>query len=279
MNTDPANSGNIEGVAASEDRKPLDMDMSTDMMKKHENVVFEDAVSGHADTRGSHIDPIRDHIMLQDAQLDNFFQRPIKIKEYSWAVNSALGVRFNPWTLFFENKRVINRLINYRLMRCTLKVKMVVNGNAFYYGRAIASYLPQTGEDELTTRRYGLKADLVGFSQRPHVYLDPTCCQGGELELPFFTPLNVLDITRSDWRTMGEIDIVSLNNLKHANGATDPITISVFAWAENLSLAVPTQAAPASLYHKHYSVVLRHQMNAKVSFLNLRPLLLRLPVH
>lgn len=245
--TDPAASGNQEGVAASEDRKPLDMDMSTDLMAKHENVSFEDANAGHADTRGAHVDPIRDHIMLQDATLDDFFSRPLKITEMQWTPGNSLGFRFNPWTLFFENSRVINRLVNYRLLRCTMKVKFVINGNSFYFGRALASYLPQHQEDEFTTRRYGSKTDLVGFTQRPHIYLNPTCCQGGELELPFFTPLNVLDITRSDWQTMGEIDVVSLNNLKHANGATDPITVSVFAWADNVRMAVPTQTAPTSL--------------------------------
>jgi hypothetical protein len=46
---------------------------------------------------------------------------------------------------------------------------------------------------------------------------------------------------------MGQIIIHGMQELKHANGGTDPITVSVFAWAEEVSLAVPTSVEPATL--------------------------------
>ena len=35
--------------------------------------------------------------------------------------------------------------------------------------------------------------------------------------------------------------------MKHANGGTDPITISVFAWAEDVHMSVLTQTDPSTL--------------------------------
>ena len=81
-------------------------------------------------------------------------------------------------------------------------------------------------------------------SQRPHVFLNPTQSQGGELELPFFYDRNCLDIPNRDWADMGELVIASLQDLQHANGSTAPISYSVFAWAENVTYSTPTRSVP-----------------------------------
>jgi hypothetical protein len=62
--------------------------------------------------------------------------------------------------------------------------------------------------------------------------------------LPFFWFANVLNICDEEWRNMGEVVIQSLQNLKHANGATDRVTVSVFAWAEDVTLSMPTSTNP-----------------------------------
>jgi hypothetical protein len=123
-------------------------------------------------------------------------------------------------------------------------LKVLVNGNSFYYGRALLSYNPYVTSDEITVNRTFVAQDLIQASQKPHLLLDPTSSQGGEMLLPFIWPENYLDITKAGWPdNMGEIDIHDFDVLQHANGGTDPITISVFCWAENLTLAVPTTNA------------------------------------
>lgn len=134
----------------------------------------------------STIDPTR---QIADGAIDGlgeFLSRPILIKSLSWADSTYLFEDFNPWSLFFDNKRNINRLNNYNLLRCKLCVKFVINGNGFYYGRAIASYNPLHDLDQVTLNRFGHAQDVIGCSQRPHVYINPTECQGGSMRLPFF---------------------------------------------------------------------------------------------
>lgn len=215
-----------------------------------QNVQFSDAHPGFVDERGwTNGDPLRDSTLMQDASLENFFSRPIKVTEIEWPVNggSPVSFTFDPWTLYFENKRVINRVTNYKLMKANLRVKFMLNGNTFYYGRLLVSYRPQPGLDITTKLRPGISADLVEASQRPHLYLNPTESQGGELFLPFFTPLNMIDVAGQGWEEMGNVTLSSLQTLKHANGATTPITISVFVWAENVDLAGLTQTDPGSI--------------------------------
>lgn len=175
-----------------------------------------------------------------DCSLQEFFSRPIKIQSFSWGTGTTLFEKFNPWKNFFENPRVINRITNYNLLRAKLCVKFVINGNGFHYGRALASYLPLFASDQLTVDRAFFVEDCVEASQRPHVYLDPTNSLGGTICCPFVWYYNALGVPTGDWDSMGEMIIHTLQDLKHANGASDSVTVSVFAWAEDVVLSTPT---------------------------------------
>jgi len=119
-------------------------------------------------------------------------------------------------------------------------VEVVINGNGFQYGRMLVSYLPFSALDYLSTMAALIRSDLVQASQMPHIFLDPTTSTGGEMKLPFFNYTNYCEIPTSEWSELGRLYFRTLNSLKHANGATDVVTISVFAWAENVSMSVLT---------------------------------------
>lgn len=182
-----------------------------------------------------------------DANLGNFFARPIKIRDFDWGVGTTMFEQFNPWSDFFSNQRVADRIAHFNLLKCKLKVKFILNGNGFHYGRLIATYLPIQASDNFTLSRAFFTQDIIQASQRPHLYLDPTLSQGGELMLPFFFRENAMNIPETDWNQNGEIRIHTLNTLRHANGANDTVTISVFAWAEDVELSMPTSSAPGFL--------------------------------
>nr|ULG00076.1 MAG: structural protein [Salisharnavirus sp.] len=207
---------------------------------KRENVKFSDQHSDFLmDFKGS-MDPTRSLQDSSDAELGNFFSRPIKIREFQWQQSTDISAVFDPWSLYFNNSRVLNRISNYNLLRCRLHMKILVNGNGFFYGRAIAAYLPYYDKDQASVQIVTDPKQLVSVSQRPHIYLDPTNSQGGEMILPFFWHKNNLSIPDAEWSQMGSINIASINPLKHANASTDTVTISVFAWAEDVSLSILT---------------------------------------
>jgi hypothetical protein len=182
-----------------------------------------------------------------DADLGNFFSRPIKL-DYAWGTGiSNFSQDFNPWTEFFENDRVINRISNFNNLRCKLHVKFLINGNGFHFGRLLVNYKPLHTSDDFYTDRAFSRLDNVAASQRPHIYLDPTTSSGGDMILPFFWPKNYLNIPSQDWRQMGEISIRTLQDLQHANGASDIARISVFIWAEDVTLSIPTSSEPGGL--------------------------------
>jgi hypothetical protein len=175
--------------------------------------------------------------------LSDFFARPLRIADFEWSTTDTSFLEsFNPWTLFFNNVRVINRINNYNLLRAKLHLRFLINGNGFHYGRLIVSYQPLHTVDSFTLNRAFFRQDIIGASQQPHIYMDPTTSLGGDMVLPFFWEKNALSIPDAEWQEMGIIDIRALTDLKHANGATDQVTITVMAWAEDVSLSIPTVA-------------------------------------
>lgn len=208
---------------------------------------FADQTEQWSYTVGSEPDPSFGQADTDLATLENFFGRPIKVREYTWTEGITLFQNFNPWTLFFENPRVLNRIANYNLLRAKLHMRIMINGNGFYYGRALASYNPLPDLDEMTQDRAYFIQDTVAASQRPKVFLDPTNSQGGDLVLPFFWYKNALNIPDNEWRQMGEVNIRQIQGLKHANGDPTPVSISIFCWAEEVQLSIPTQQDPTDL--------------------------------
>lgn len=216
--------------------------------KNTENVHFVDGDSPWTYEISASNDETTQLAGFTDANLGDFLCRPVKIQEYQWTPGgSRLFQVFNPWTDFFGNADVLDKINRYRNLRCNLRLKVLVNGNSFYYGRALLSYNPFLTRDQVTKNRAFFEQDLVQASQKPHLLLDPCASQGGEMLLPFIWPENYLDITTASWEDyMGQCTIHDFDILQHANGGTDPITVSIFCWAENVVLSVPTTSVAQS---------------------------------
>jgi hypothetical protein len=216
-------------------------------LSKHATMNFDDESMSHHYIVDSEYDNTRYLRDKNDANLDDIFKRPVRIATYPWSPSITLAATFNPWSLFLDNPRVANRLSNYKLMRGKLRVKAVINGNGFYYGRLLLAYNPLPGWDDLSTHSALIRTDLVQTTQLPHIYIDPTTSQGGEMTLPFFWYEDYVDISTADWTELGEMYVRVLNPLKHANGANTPLNVTIFAWMEDIEFSVPTATNQSTL--------------------------------
>jgi hypothetical protein len=210
-----------------------------------ETANYVDEVQGYVNSVDDAYDSVRTAATATDVSLATFLSRPVKINEFIWQINTPVTGLFYPWNLFFSNARVANRLSNFRLLQAKLHVKFVINGTPFHYGRLLASYYPMVGYDDSLTTTFN-DADLVLHTQRMHVLLNPSENEGGELVLPMFWWRNTMSTTGevgepTDFDKIGGILLQVMNPLLHANGGTDPVNVSVFAWAEDVRMDVPTQ--------------------------------------
>lgn len=174
--------------------------------------------------------------------MGEFLSRPIFIYNDTWTPGqgAAETATIDPWTLFLENKRVINRINNYRNLRGTLAVRIMMNGNSFYYGRLLLDYVPLAPFRSITGTDPTNAYNNVLASQRMHVYLDPSQSTTTEMRFPFFWPYDAVDITAAEWSSLGRLYVRQLAGLKHANGGTTPINYTIAAWMEDVDLGTPT---------------------------------------
>ena len=221
--------------------------MEGSTLSTEQNILFRDQNPSYVYGVDYVDDPTRGIQDTDDATLDNFFSRPLKISTQEWGTGTTLGYDFDPWELYFGNPRVINRMTNYNLMRAKLRLKIVINGNGFQYGRAMVGYLPMDSYDKMSIFASLIPHDLVQLSQCPHVFIDPTTSTGGELCLPYFNHFNNSSIPFGNYRNLGRIYVRTINALKHANGAGDKCTVSIFAWAEDVQLNVLTSVDAPTL--------------------------------
>jgi hypothetical protein len=178
-----------------------------------------------------------------DSDLGNFLCRPINVATYQWDVDSPLFETLNPWTAYLTNPFIRDKIANFELLRMNLHMKVLISGTPFHYGRALVSYNPLSGFDQVTIERGlggALDADLVGASQKPHIFLNPTLNAGGVLEIPYFYKENYIPLTQGGVTDgLGEVVFRSFGNLRHTD-VGNPVTINVYLWATDVTLTMPT---------------------------------------
>ncbi len=232
------------GVAATTNSEPGLTMSETAPMAEEQITAFADQDAGWTTEVHGQYDTTRDTVEAGNSQLGEFLARPIRQSVQSWVVTQPFFYQFNPWKEFIENPFVADKIKNYELLRMKLHCKMVISGTKFHYGRALVSYNPLSGIDQITVQRNFLSQDLVQASQKPHFFLNPTKNTGGELCMPFFWNRNYLSLTDQDYNSMGEITIKSFGNLLHANQGNDPVTVTIYLWAEDVVLTMPTSLTP-----------------------------------
>lgn len=211
-----------------------------------QNVTFHDYSPGATYHVESSYDEVHAETIENDLDLNNFFSRPVLCASLKWTVGNGPGIllsNFNPWATYFRNPRVSNRISNFKLLRAKLHVRVLLNGSPLHYGRAIIFYTPLPGYDDVG-RAQGINPapiqNLINNSQKPHLWLNPTTSQGGDMELPFLWHNNALDLPLGEFDQMGNMDLVAATPLRHANGGTTDVNISILVWASDVVLSGPT---------------------------------------
>lgn len=216
--------------------------------KDQKTTTFFDAAPTNVCEVESHMDSTRYATSDSDTELATFFERPVRIANISWATGGSIDTLIYPWDLWMKNARVANRLTNFRNFKGRLHLKFLLNGNPFFWGRTFVSYIPRRSTFPDYIRTDTTIGSLMPALQRPHIFLDPSSSDGGEMVLPFFWENDCVDLTVQDiGQSIGQLWIKSLVPLEHAQNLTNGINITVFAWAEGVDLTTPTQTVVAGL--------------------------------
>lgn len=226
---------------------------------------FADEDAGWTTSIGSTYEPTMDLAVNSDGDLGEFLSRPIRARVDSWAVGQPLFYQDDVWKTFCENPQVREKINHYELLRMKLHARLVISGTKFHYGRAIAAYNPLSGFDDVTVSRGTnlLDIDIISLSQKPHVFLNPTKNTGGTLDMPFMWPKNFFSLTDGDYDNMGNLTIKSFGNLLHANEGNDPVTVTLYLWATDVVLTMPTSLSPPVVFESQSGKGRKNQINTR----------------
>lgn len=216
-------------------------------------------------------DPSYDLGYTPDFELQDWFKRPVKIHTQNWSEGAGLAVSFDPWSLYFSNAEIFAKLKGFSRLQATLHVKLTINASPYQYGLGMMSYYPLSYSTMSSTatladdRFAGGNTDsslasftggteignLIVNSCRPHGYFYPQFSRGCEMVLPFCFYKNWmnLDTNLTEMKQMGRVNLYSPRNLLTAGtAATQPISITVYAWAESIKLSGPSYTLQADEY-------------------------------
>lgn len=225
------------------DVMPLDPSATTSAMQQ-QTVTFHDSNLG---TRGGidvSLDPVVAVDQTRNMDLVEFLSRPVRIDTFTWGEADPIGTKrtLEPWHKFYSDARVKYKLNNFGFLQCKLKVKVLVNASPFYYGRMYMGYQPLPALTQDTIQLDAGLTHLIPYSQRPHIWIEPMNNAGGEMTLPFFYQQNWINAHSAQaLKDQGKLTFINYTDLESANGVTGGgVTISVYAWAEDVKLSGPS---------------------------------------
>lgn len=245
--------------------EPVPMRAEDTSEDKETNIVFKDNEIQKVLAYGVPFhDTVFDNADQEGSDLGQFMSRPVRIASFPWEVGVTFAsFAIAPWSLFLANARIREKINTYKLLSGTLKIKLMLNGSPFHYGRVFVGLRPTQftnngfnglPETTVTTRNYYVNNAPVSwtpqknfYSQRPHVLLNPAKNIPQEIHWPFFSSTDFIEVNNTlDHARMGVLEIWELNQLQHANGAADPVVISIYAWMEDVKLTGITDVVAQS---------------------------------
>lgn len=201
------------------------------------------SVNDETFTRGS--DP--------DSTFGDWFSRPVRIQKYTWAENAYLAQSFNPWSDYFSSPEIYAKIKGFSRLRCKLHVKLVINASPFQYSLGLMSYRPLVGTVDSQAFSGGAfpiattntSQSYMVHTQYPSVYFKPQLSSGCEMTLPFIYYkdwINTMDSSLLECVSMGRMTLQSFAPLytSSPSAAANPITVSIYAWAEDIELSGPS---------------------------------------
>lgn len=216
-----------------------------DSEMKAEITTFADENAGWSATVPADPDETFNLADNNDSDLGNFLSRPIEVATYQWGIDQTLFEELDVWSAYLNNSFIRDKIKNFDLLRMNLNMKVLISGTPFHYGRVLAFYNPLNGFDEVTIARgvgTTFDVDLIGASQKPHIFLNPTLNTGGVMKFPYFYKENYITLSKPDIpEKLGRVTFKSFGDLRHTD-VGNPVTISVYLWASEVTLTMPTSS-------------------------------------
>jgi hypothetical protein len=176
--------------------------------------------------------------------------RPVHLYTYSWtplsATSTAVGECFDSWR---ADSFVLSKLTGYKFFRGKIKLRFVVNGFSFYYGKLVMSADLCPGSDGFENgfdpRINSVTVENVAQAmQVPHATIDPSQSATYDLSLPFYSTTGWFNRFNAPINPAIRLQAWVVNTLASANDiAPTSVTVQVYMMVEDIELSIPSVEA------------------------------------
>lgn len=214
----------------------------------NEIISIKETTVGDNASKALIVDPVVNSLFTDEYGIAKFLSRPTLIATRVFGLGAPFTIdTYAPWRLFFDNATIKKKVDNYAFVQCSLHIKVVVKASPFIYGNFAITYQPQISMSNHAKLTAADQAYRIPLSQRMGITVEPHKNKGGEMVLPFFHHKNWLELTvASELDQMGEIQVWPYASLQSANGGgSNGVTFNIYAWAEDVVLAGPTNTLVA----------------------------------
>lgn len=167
----------------------------------------------------------------------SFLQRPILFQTGLWnttqvPLTELANVRLpRNW---LNNAMIREKLSGFRYLKCDFKVRVQVNAMPFQAGRLLMYFDPMYSQNTLNPSSISHFGGVTGY---PHVELDLMNETSMEITIPYNNLLTHFDLVRGLGGS-GSASVVVYSSL--TGEASSTADVSVWMWAENIDLQLPT---------------------------------------
>lgn len=161
--------------------------------------------------------------------------RPVRVASGTWSTsdirNTVLESLTFPDAIFNVSTNVIDKLNYFTYFRADVCIRVIVNANTFQCGKLLGYFSPF---EDLIGNRDVASQHTSAYTAYPHVLLDASTGNVGELRIPYVAPYSAYRLTDGTG-TIGNFKLRVLNNLRN-----DDCSYTVFAWFTNISVDLPS---------------------------------------
>lgn len=188
-----------------------------------------------------------------EASIQEYLHRPVHCGSFVWsAITPALTQNFClPYAEWVANSRVADKLDGYKFWRAKPKLRFVVNGFSFYYGKLMIAVFPTPGDNGLVLLSTGTRnvTSVNQMFQMPHVEIDPSVSQTYDLDIPWYCARDWYDNTLDAFMTNPEISLSAGVAAPLSSANTEPptdVSIQVYIIMEQVELTIPCAFSAAT---------------------------------
>uniref|UniRef100_A0AAU7E2Y8 Genome polyprotein n=1 Tax=Miniopterus bat picornavirus TaxID=3141889 RepID=A0AAU7E2Y8_9VIRU len=222
-----------------------------DVVIQNENTVFTDqreTVTDEAYITAQQQPDLKNMSMPEEEwHVRNIMAKPLPFWSGDWSTGDPLGKIIKQWTIpgdvFFGQH--YNQVATFTFFRGHPRIRFQLNGTKFHAGRLMVAFIPAYSFAEYDDKLYSVS----NLTSLPHVILDASIANSGELNLPFIhmnSYFNSAAETRT-WQSLGRLVLVVFNKLRAATTSSQTIGLTGWISFDNCELHQPCFAHDVNL--------------------------------